>query len=294
MPARRCSPLPANLLAPQVLDADCGALGCHRNPAAPVIPEGLRNNGASVTGRLRSTPGCDPPRVVVGTSPYVVSHAPALVTAQSQGAGVSAAGLDSMRAEVRRGAAVTGDELVSCVPLRRSPMDKGDWRSASSARRGAAHTAALLTLLCIATSHAHAEDRNPLRTSDRIGGIVHLPVVDGRDIRFLRFSVEEAPRSRIRGITQDDYGFLWLATNVRPVPVRWVPPQTLPARAGDPASLSADRVFTVYKARDGALWIGTASGLTAGPHSGWLHPLRARSRRRTESERSGQCGPPGP
>lgn len=46
-------------------------------------------------------PGCDPRRVVVGTSPYVVSHAPALVTAQSQGAGVSAAGLDSIRAEVR-------------------------------------------------------------------------------------------------------------------------------------------------------------------------------------------------
>ena len=31
--------------------------------AGPVIPEGLRNNGASVTGRLRSNPGCDPPRV---------------------------------------------------------------------------------------------------------------------------------------------------------------------------------------------------------------------------------------
>ena len=148
---------------------------------------------------------------------------------------------------------------VVCL-FRRSPMDKGDWRSASSARRGAAHTAALLTLLCIATSHAHAEDRNPLRTSDQ-RELVRLPVVDGRDIRFLRFSVEEPPRSRIRGITQDDYGFLWLATASGLYRYDGYNLKHYLHEPGDPASLSADRVFTVYKARDGALWIGTASGL---------------------------------
>jgi hypothetical protein len=54
---------------------------------------------------------------------------------------------------------------------------------------------ALLTLVCITASGAQAQDRNSPSSSDRNG--VVSPVVDASDIRFLRFSVDDAPRSRI-------------------------------------------------------------------------------------------------
>ena len=60
----------------------------------------------------------------------------------------------------------------------------------------------LAMLLCIATCDVSASSET----------LVRLPVVDGRDVHFIRFSIDEAPRSRIRAITQDDYGFLWLGT----------------------------------------------------------------------------------
>jgi ligand-binding sensor domain-containing protein len=66
-------------------------------------------------------------------------------------------------------------------------------------------------LFCVTASGAGAQDRNAVSTS-RHGGIVKLPVVDKQDIRFLPFSVNEAPRSRVLKFTQDGQGFLWLAT----------------------------------------------------------------------------------
>jgi hypothetical protein len=61
---------------------------------------------------------------------------------------------------------------------------------------------ALVTLVSMATSTADAQNRED-RSRD---ALVRLPVVDGSDIHFLRFAVDDAPRSRITGITQDDYG----------------------------------------------------------------------------------------
>jgi signal transduction histidine kinase/CheY-like chemotaxis protein/ligand-binding sensor domain-containing protein/HPt (histidine-containing phosphotransfer) domain-containing protein len=118
----------------------------------------------------------------------------------------------------------------------------------------------LVTLICIATSDLHAQGRTPAPTSDQ-KGVVRLPVVDRKDIRFLPFAVEDAPRSRITGVTQDDYGFVWLATTSGLYRYDGYRLAHYLHDPGDPASLSADRLHTIYKDRAGILWIGTDGGL---------------------------------
>jgi signal transduction histidine kinase/CheY-like chemotaxis protein/ligand-binding sensor domain-containing protein len=115
-------------------------------------------------------------------------------------------------------------------------------------------------LFCVTAPSSGAQDRNAPSTS-RPSGIVKLPVVDKQDIRFLPFSVNEAPRSRIRSITQDEYGFLWLGTNSGLYRYDGYRLENYRLEPGDPASLTDDRVWTVYKDRTGALWIGTEGGL---------------------------------
>ena len=71
----------------------------------------------------------------------------------------------------------------------------------------------------------------------------------------------EAPRSRILKVTQDDHGFLWLATTTGLYRYDGYRLKHYQHEPGDPASLSADRLWTVYKDRAGTLWIGTNEGL---------------------------------
>ena len=197
----------------------------HRNDAASNASGGPRRR--------------HPPRVVVSRSRYVV--------------------INSAGARGRLGVTALNWYVV-CL-FRGSAMDKSDWRAATAVPcRGAARTAALLVLACIATSPAHAQDRRPASPSDQ-NALVRLPVVDEHDIRFLPFSVDDAPRSRIRGITQDDYGFLWLGTNSGLYRYDGYRLEHYRHEPGDPASLTDDRVWTVYKDRTGALWIGTEGGL---------------------------------
>ena len=61
--------------------------------------------------------------------------------------------------------------------------------------------------------------------------------------------------------TQDGYGFLWLATTPGLYRYDGYSLKHYLHEPDDPASLSADRVWTVYKDRDGTLWIGTNGGL---------------------------------
>ena len=119
---------------------------------------------------------------------------------------------------------------------------------------------ALQAIVCLRTVQAAAQDRDPASTSAQ-QGLVRLPVVEGRDIRFLPFSVDDAPRSRIRDITQDDYGFLWLATSTGLYRYDGYRLEHYQHDPGDPASLLSDSVGTVYKDRAGTLWIGTDRGL---------------------------------
>jgi ligand-binding sensor domain-containing protein len=110
-------------------------------------------------------------------------------------------------------------------------------------------------------AHAGARPVDTAASSPR-GGVVSLPVVDQQDIRFLRFSVDaDAPRSRITGITQDNYGFLWLGTTSGLYRYDGYSLKHYVHDPGDDASLSSDRIWTVYKDRAGTLWIGTLGGL---------------------------------
>src|SRR4030095_11759873 len=93
-------------------------------------------------------------------------------------------------------------------------------------------------------------------------GIVKLPVVEKQDIRFLPFSANgEAPRSRVLKFTQDGPGFLWLATTPGLYRYDGYSLKHYLHEPDNPASLSADRVWTVYKDRGGTVWIGTSQGL---------------------------------
>src|SRR4051812_24269733 len=74
-------------------------------------------------------------------------------------------------------------------------------------------------LFFASTSGASGHDRNRASAS-RPSGIVKLPVVNKQDFRFLPFSVNEASRSRIMGIAQDDYGFLG-TNSADPFPGAW-------------------------------------------------------------------------
>src|SRR3954453_11245449 len=116
-----------------------------------------------------------------------------------------------------------------------------------------------LMLFCITLSRAGAQDRKAVSTS-REGG-VKLPVVDKQDIRFLPFSVNGAPRTRVRSIAQDDYGFLWLGTNSGLYRYDGYRLENYRLQPRDPAKLTGDRVRTVYKDPPGAPWIGTEGGV---------------------------------
>ena len=97
-------------------------------------------------------------------------------------------------------------------------------------------------LFCVTASGAVPQDRKGAATSVR-SGIVKLPIVEKQDIRFLPFSLNgEAPRSRILKFTQDDHGFLWLATTTGLYRYDGYSLKHYLHEPDDPASLSADRV----------------------------------------------------
>jgi signal transduction histidine kinase/ligand-binding sensor domain-containing protein/DNA-binding response OmpR family regulator len=92
-------------------------------------------------------------------------------------------------------------------------------------------------------------------------GLLHLPVTDKQDIRFVRLSVDgEALNRWATAITQDNQGFIWVATNdglYRYDGYTLLPHRHDPANPNSPGD---DNLRAVYKDRDGILWIGSASG----------------------------------
>ncbi len=89
-------------------------------------------------------------------------------------------------------------------------------------------------------------------------GTKKLPVIDKQDIRIVRVSAGGEDLAKwIHGITQDNQGFLWFATDgglfrydgYTVTPYRHDP--------GNPNSISSDNLRSVYKDRSGILWIGT-------------------------------------
>jgi signal transduction histidine kinase/ligand-binding sensor domain-containing protein/CheY-like chemotaxis protein len=88
-----------------------------------------------------------------------------------------------------------------------------------------------------------------------------LPVIHKHDIRFIRISVDGEPfQKRVLRIAQDNYGFMWLATNDG---LYRYDGYTLRPYRHDPnnlRSLSDDVLSRICKDRAGTLWIGTEYG----------------------------------
>lgn len=90
-------------------------------------------------------------------------------------------------------------------------------------------------------------------------GTTVLPAIDKQDMRFVTLSAAGGPlNSDIRGVAQDNQGFVWIATDDG---LFQYDGYTLRPYLHDPAnrnSISSDNLLSLFKDRSGILWIGTA------------------------------------
>jgi PAS domain S-box-containing protein len=93
---------------------------------------------------------------------------------------------------------------------------------------------------------AHAEPRT-----------IALPVVDGKGIRFSRLSTDEGlSQTKVSQIVQDDQGFMWLSTQYGLNRYDGYNFKLFVHDPRNPNSLSGVYIRTLFKDRDGALWVG--------------------------------------
>jgi signal transduction histidine kinase/ligand-binding sensor domain-containing protein/DNA-binding response OmpR family regulator/HPt (histidine-containing phosphotransfer) domain-containing protein len=112
----------------------------------------------------------------------------------------------------------------------------------------------LLAMVALFVSGAHSAATQ----KNTIDGLVKPPVIDKHDIRFTRLSVNGQPlQSWISAIVQDDYGFLWFGTFDGLYKYDGYSLRPYRHERGNPNSVADDYIRTLYKDRDGSLWIGT-------------------------------------
>jgi signal transduction histidine kinase/CheY-like chemotaxis protein/ligand-binding sensor domain-containing protein len=111
-------------------------------------------------------------------------------------------------------------------------------------------------LLCFTPSGgADAQDRNAVPTS-RDSGIVRLPIIDQRDIRFKRLStIDGLSQTKVSSILQDDQGFLWFGTQYGLNRYDGYKFKLFKHEPGRPDSLSGVYVHALFKDRSGKIWI---------------------------------------
>ena len=98
-------------------------------------------------------------------------------------------------------------------------------------------------------------------TPNRNYGVIRLPAIDGHDIHFVPFPGHGEPfDTEVFSITQDNFGFLWLGTASGLYRYDGYDLKSFRHVDDDPNSLSDDTIRTVYKDREGILWIGTVYG----------------------------------
>lgn len=89
-----------------------------------------------------------------------------------------------------------------------------------------------------------------------------MPVQAAADIRFRRTRLEEGlSQTRVAQIVQDDRGFMWFGTQHGLNRFDGREYRLFKHERGQPGSLSGVFVYALFKARDGALWVGTDQGL---------------------------------
>lgn len=126
---------------------------------------------------------------------------------------------------------------------------------------------ALLSLLC---AHHCAIAQNTAGPSDNPTGntgmvpqahvdphTIILPMVDGSDIRFRRFSAEDGlSQTMVTQIVQDDQGFIWFASLYGLNRYDGYTFKVFKHEPGHPNSLSGVHNYSLFKDRSGALWVG--------------------------------------
>jgi ligand-binding sensor domain-containing protein/signal transduction histidine kinase/CheY-like chemotaxis protein len=116
------------------------------------------------------------------------------------------------------------------------------------------------TLLLCFSAYAATHESIVTPASPR-NGVIRLPVIEGHDIHFVPFSVHgESFDSEVFSITQDNFGFLWLGTTSGLYRYDGYNLKSYRHVDGNPNSPSNDTIRTVYKDREGMLWIGTVYG----------------------------------
>ena len=109
--------------------------------------------------------------------------------------------------------------------------------------------AVLLLVCCPGSIHATIQQR---------GLPVILPVVDGRDLRFIQLnSTGIEPHSRVGQIVQDDMGFLWFGTQDGLERYDGYSFREYRHDPKNPNSLSGSDSFALFKDRSGKLWVGS-------------------------------------
>ena len=129
-------------------------------------------------------------------------------------------------------------------------------------RRILAAIGALVTVVCTATSSAHAQNRERQSASVR-AQLERFPVVDGRDIRFTEVSINGVPWTKgewIAGIAQDNQGFLWIAASTGLYRYDGYNLRRYQHDPADPNSIGDNSPSAVHRGSGGMLWIGTSFG----------------------------------
>jgi len=86
---------------------------------------------------------------------------------------------------------------------------------------------------------------------------MHLPVVEGTDVRFARLSRSQGlSQQRVTRIVQDDRGFLWFATQYGLNRYDGYRFRVFKHDPADSRSLGGVYIFSLFKDRKGQLWIG--------------------------------------
>jgi PAS domain S-box-containing protein len=132
----------------------------------------------------------------------------------------------------------------------------------SSAVRGV-----LIAFLCTATSGMAQDAAGRPGNGPATPGVVAqahvdprtitLPVVDAKDIRFSRLSTDEGlSQTKVTQVVQDDQGFMWFATQYGLNRYDGYNFKLFVHDPRNPNTLSGVYIRTLFKDRDGALWVG--------------------------------------
>jgi signal transduction histidine kinase/ligand-binding sensor domain-containing protein len=86
---------------------------------------------------------------------------------------------------------------------------------------------------------------------------IRLPIVDARDDRFVRlFTSEELAQTKVDHIVQDEQGFMWFGTRYGLYRYDGYAFKVFVQEPGNPKSLDGVVIKSLFKDRNGVLWVG--------------------------------------